>query len=72
MKAGLLQEMEEILKALGSGMFQRRFKEHKSWGTRVARSVESSPTLDLGSSHNLTVGEFEPHIRLCADSAEPA
>ena len=29
-------------------------------------------TLDFGSSHDFTVREFEPHIRLCADSAEPA
>ena len=26
---------------------------------------------DIGSGHDLTVGEFEPHIRLCADSSEP-
>ena len=30
------------------------------------------PTLDFGSGHSLTVHEFEPHIRLCADSMEPA
>ena len=28
--------------------------------------------LDLGSGHDLTVHEIEPHIRLCADGAEPA
>ena len=28
--------------------------------------------LDFGSGHDLTVGGFEPHIRLSADSAEPA
>ena len=27
---------------------------------------------DFGSGHDLTVGGFEPHIRLCADSSEPA
>ena len=26
---------------------------------------------DFGSGHDLTVWEFEPHIRLCADSLEP-
>ena len=30
------------------------------------------PTLGLVSDHDLTAGEFEPLIRLCADSAEPA
>ena len=29
-------------------------------------------TFDIGSGHDLTVGEFDPCIRLCADSAEPA
>ena len=28
--------------------------------------------LDFGSSHNLAVGEFEPRVGLCTDSAEPA
>ena len=30
------------------------------------------PTLGFGSGHDLTVGEFEPRIRLYTDSAEPA
>ena len=30
------------------------------------------PTLDLGSGHDLAVGEFEPHTGLCDDGAEPA
>ena len=30
------------------------------------------PTLDLGSGHDLTVHELEPHVGLCADSAETA
>ena len=30
------------------------------------------PTLGLGSGHDLIVCEFEPYIRLRADSAEPA
>ena len=29
-------------------------------------------TLDFSSGHDITVHEFEPHIGLCADSAEPA
>ena len=37
----------------------------------MAQSVKR-PTLDLGSDHDLTVCEFEPHIRLCSDGAEPA
>ena len=26
---------------------------------------------DFSSGHDLTVGEFEPHVGLCADSSEP-
>ena len=40
-------------------------------GRLGAQSVKR-PTLDLRSGHDLTVREFEPHVRLCADSAEPA
>ena len=29
-------------------------------------------TLNLNSGHDLVVHEFEPHIGLCADNAEPA
>ena len=29
-------------------------------------------TLDFSSGHDLTVHEFEPCVRLCADSVEPA
>ena len=29
-------------------------------------------TLDFGSGHDLTVYEFESHVGLCADGAEPA
>ena len=30
-----------------------------------------SKASDFGSGHDLTVCEFEPHVRLCADSSEP-
>ena len=30
------------------------------------------PTLDFSPGHELTICEFEPHIGLCADRAEPA
>ena len=40
-------------------------------GAWVAQSVEHL-ALDFSSGHDLTVCEFEPHIGLCADSAEPA
>ena len=40
-------------------------------GTRVAQSVKL-PTLGFSSGHDLVLREFEPRIRLCADSAEPA
>ena len=36
-------------------------------GARGAPSVKRL-TLDFGSGHDLTDREFEPHIRLCADS----
>ena len=29
-------------------------------------------TLNSGSGHDLMVQEFEPHLKLCADRAEPA
>ena len=29
-------------------------------------------TLDLGSGHEVTFHEFEPHVGLCTDSTEPA
>ena len=37
----------------------------------VAQSVKHL-TLGFSSRHDLTVCGFEPHIRLCADSTEPA
>ena len=40
-------------------------------GVWVAQSAKH-PTLDFGSGHDLIVREFEPHIRLCTDGAEPA
>ena len=40
-------------------------------GAWEAQSVKR-PTLDFGSGHDLMVCEFEPHIRLHVDSAEPA
>ena len=40
-------------------------------GARGAQSVKCL-SLDFGSGHDLTVLEFEPRIRLCADSAEAA
>ena len=40
-------------------------------GTWLAQSVEH-PTLDFGSGHDLTVHEFKPRVRLCADITEPA
>ena len=42
-----------------------------SGGTWVAQSVKR-PTLDFSSGHDLTVRGFEPCLRLCADSVEPA
>ena len=39
--------------------------------TWVAQSAKRL-TLDFSSGHDLTVREFKPHIRLCADGMEPA
>ena len=40
-------------------------------GDWVAQLVKC-PTLDFGSGHDLTVGEFDPHVWLFADSVELA
>ena len=40
-------------------------------GAWVTHSVEHPP-LNLGSGHDLTVSEIEPHVGLCADSVESA
>ena len=42
-----------------------------SWDAWVAQLVKYL-TLDFGSGHDPMFPEFEPHVRLCADSAEPA
>ena len=39
-------------------------------GAWVAQSV-GHLTLDFSSGHNLTICEFKPQVRLCADSSEP-
>ena len=40
-------------------------------GSWVAQPVKRLP-LDFGSGRNLKIREFEPHVGLCADGAEPA
>ena len=40
-------------------------------GRRGAQLVKCR-TLVFGSGHDLTIREFEPHIRLCTVSVEPA
>ena len=47
------------------------FKKRDGWGIWVAQLVEHL-ALDFSSGHDLTVCEFEPCIRLCAGSMEPA
>ena len=37
----------------------------------MAQSVKCL-TLDFSSGHDLTICEFEPHVRLSADNVEPA
>ena len=46
-------------------------KIHKSGDTWVTQLVKHL-TLDFSSGHDLTVGEFEPCIWLCAGGAQPA
>ena len=41
------------------------------WVTWVAQSVKCL-TLGFSSGYDLVIGEFQPHIKLHADSAEPA
>ena len=53
------------------GSLNPHLKGTSSWGTWVAQLIKQ-PTLGFGSGHDLTVCEFEPRIRLCADSEEPA
>ena len=45
--------------------------KNRNKGTWVAQSVRR-PTLDVSSGPDLTVREFEPHVRLSAVGAEPA
>ena len=40
-------------------------------GAWVAQSVKH-PTLDFGSSHDLTIRKFKPRVGLYTDSVEPA
>ena len=47
------------------------YKERRLGGTRKGQLVNGL-TLDFSSSNDLTVREIEPHVRLCADSTEPA
>ena len=52
-------------------MISEMYLKGLSWGTWVAQSVKC-PTLGFGSGHDLMIHEFKPHVRLCADGAEPA
>ena len=45
-------------------------RTQKTQGTWLAQSVKP-PTLDFSSGRDVTVGEFEPHVGLCADRGEP-
>ena len=42
------------------------------WGVPGWLSQLKHLALDLGSGHHLAVHGFGPHVRLCADSVEPA
>ena len=43
----------------------------KTWGSWMAQLVKQM-TLDFSSGHDLLVQEFEPRVRLHANSVEPA
>ena len=49
----------------------RKGKNESGGGAWVPQSVKR-PTLGFGSGRDLTVHEFEPCIRLCADRVGPA
>ena len=36
----------------------------------MAQSVKR-PTLDFSSGYDLTICDFKPHVRFCADTVEP-
>ena len=47
------------------------YRNWLQWGAWVAQSIKPL-TLDFSLGHDLTVRGIKPHVRLCADSAEPA
>ena len=55
----------------GRGCWALPDKSLSCWGVWVNQLVKHL-TLDFGSGHDQMVGEFQPGIGLCADSAEPA
>ena len=57
-----------ILMWQGHNFWSLKIKHRGSW---VAQSVRS-PTPGFGSGRDLTVCEFKPCLKFCADSAEPA
>ena len=65
----LLEETEATGHVSGSeGVSWEKVLKHQ---VLVAQLVKR-PALDLGSGHDLTAHEIEPHVRLRADSVEPA
>ena len=45
----------------------RKYTFQSAWVAQLVRHL----TCGFGSGHDLTVHEFKPHIRLCADISEP-
>ena len=56
---------------LAHGLQQEPTLKHLPAGAWVAQSVKG-PALGSCSGHDLMVHEFEPCVRLCTDSVEPA
>ena len=50
---------------------EHRVREGEIWGAWVAQLVKHT-TLGFSSDHDLMAREFEPRVRLCASSVEPA
>ena len=66
-----VESQDGCMRRCPDSFLEQSLKSQDPRGSWVAQSVEQS-TLDLGSGHTLVVPEIERHVRLCADSSEPA
>ena len=73
---GLLPFFKNLVLAFNFSIFNKEMGTETYFSTikiitREPASIKCR-ALDFGSGYDLTVGEIEPHPRLCADLAEPA